>query len=100
MGGAFYIGAEQVTPAAFFRHTKKYQGAPIRRARGPAGRKRALIASQPRTGCEHEYGYHEDWGGDPGVINGTFTICWLECDHCGAQRPASYEDRPCYDDYY
>lgn len=59
--------------------------------RGASGRKRALDRRQDWRGCEHEFEYREDWEGDPGVINGTNTLRWLECN-CGATRPASYED--------
>lgn len=48
---------------------------------------------------EHEWTYKEDWEGDPEVIGGTHTLCWLECENCGAQKEASYEDRSSYDDY-
>lgn len=53
-----------------------------------------------QTPCEdHDWEYKEDWYGDPGVINGTCTICWLECANCGEQKAATESDRPDYSDY-
>jgi len=34
---------------------------------------------------EHEWEHYEDSDGDPGVINGTRSWCYLECAKCGKQ---------------
>lgn len=72
---------------------------PLPKNAGLRQRKRALDGRRALKGCEHEFEYREDWEGDPGVINGTHTLCWLECIHCGSERPASLDDAPCYDDW-
>lgn len=72
----------------------------IQRLRGARGRKRALDWRRPLRGCDHEWEYGEDTIGDFGVINGTYTECWIECQHCGERRAASYEDRPGDDSDY
>lgn len=95
----FSIAGRQATRAQFNRATGRHRGRPLQRKPGARGRKRAILAAYPLRGCEHDFSYHEDWEGDPGVINGTSTICWLECDHCGATRPATREDAPAYDDW-
>lgn len=67
-------------------------------ARGARGRKRAIFrAFSMPNGCEHDWEYKEDWEGDPGVINGTRTISWLECCNCHREKPAGEHDRPDYD---
>jgi hypothetical protein len=71
----------------------------LRRLRGARGRKRAVLAAFPLRGCEHEYSYHEDTIGADDVINGTYTECWLECDHCGARQAADWRDAPYDDDW-
>jgi hypothetical protein len=48
---------------------------------------------------DHDFEYKQDTIGDYGVVNGTYTECWLECCNCGEQEPATYADAPCYDDY-
>lgn len=80
---------------------QRHRSSPIARSRTARGRKAAVLARRPLIGCWHDWAYREDWIGDPGVINGTATICWLECEMCGAEKPARYEDRPSddYDDY-
>lgn len=72
---------------------------PVPKGASHRRRKQALDGRRALKGCEHDFEYREDWEGDPGVINGTHTICWLECMHCGTERPGSYEDAPSYDDY-
>lgn len=72
----------------------------VARAAGMRGRKRALDARRALTGCDHEFEYREDTIGADDVINGTYTDCWLECLHCGAQRGASSEDAPDYGEGY
>ena len=93
-----FIG-KVVTRAQFKRATNHHRGGPLQRLRGARGRKRAVMAAFPLRGCEHDFTYREDWYGDPGVINGTCTERWLECECCGATRPATYEDAPSYDDF-
>lgn len=41
---------------------------------------------------DHDWKITSDWGGDPGVINGTFDICYAECIHCGMIRPVDYAE--------
>lgn len=36
--------------------------------------------------CEHEWTEHSDGFGDPEVVNGTGTIVWRQCDHCGKRE--------------
>ncbi|MDE2103361.1 MAG: hypothetical protein KGL39_39335 [Patescibacteria group bacterium] len=48
---------------------------------------------------EHDWEYHEDIIGDPGVINGTYTERWMECSICGAAKEATWRDIPSFDDY-
>lgn len=67
---------------------------------GARGRKDALLKRRVYRPCEHEWEYREDTIGDYGVINGTYTECYLECISCGALKAASYEDRPDYDYFY
>jgi hypothetical protein len=95
----FSIAGKPATRAQFKRATSRHRGAPLKRHRGARGRKRAILEAVPLRGCWHEFSYREDWEGDPGVIGGTRSLCWLECDCCGEQRSASHEDRPSYDDY-
>ena len=49
--------------------------------------------------CDHDWTLRVDESGDPGVVNGTYTEYWLECEICGAQRAAESEDLYGYDDY-
>lgn len=44
--------------------------------------------------CDHEWEYHEDWAGDPSVINGTYTIRWMQCSVCKKTREATIDDIP------
>jgi hypothetical protein len=86
--------------AAWQRAFKDQLGEPKTRvaaARGARGRKRASDRRRPLRGCFHEFSYHEDTIGD-GFY--TATERWLECDHCGEKRAATYKDIPSYDDYY
>lgn len=96
----YWIGPREVTRAQFYAHTGRYRSAPLARGRTARARKASVLASRPLAACWHDYSYREDWIGDAGVINGTMTIRWLECEHCGAKKEASYEDRPSYDDWY
>lgn len=98
-GSTFWIEGKQVTAAAFFRHANKYKSSPVPRVRSARRRKLALISSRPLVPCEHDYVYHEDTIGDYGVVNGTYTERWLQCEYCDKTLPATYEDAPSYDDY-
>lgn len=98
--GGYMVGRRRVTRAQFKRAINHQRNGALARSRTVRGRKRAVLNAFPLQGCEHEYSYREDMIGDCGVINGTYTECWLECDHCGARKAASYEDRPTYDDEY
>ncbi|KAF1306985.1 hypothetical protein BLX42_22400 [Pseudomonas sp. SG-MS2] len=35
---------------------------------------------------DHDWKYVSDWGGDPGVIGGTFDCSYLECRVCGEEK--------------
>lgn len=98
--GAYMVGRQRVTRAEFKRAINHQRSGALRRIRGARGRKRSILTAFPLEACEHEFSYQEDTVGDYGVINGTYTERWLECDHCGTKRPASYEDQPSYDDYH
>lgn len=48
---------------------------------------------------DHDWKLVSDWGGDPGVINGTFDCSYLECRVCGEENhshpsPCSYAYEP------
>ena len=73
-----------------------HDSCPIARARGARGRKAAVLARRPLIGCDHEFEYHEDTQGDYVY---TQTVRWLECSLCGAERSATWEDAPTFDDY-
>lgn len=75
----------------------EHRGAGIARKRTARGRKAAVLGRRPLVGCDHEFSYREDTIGD-GLY--TATERWLECDHCGAHRSATWEDAPSYDDYF
>lgn len=98
--GAYMVGRRLVTRAQFKRAINHQRNGALRRSSTVRGRKQAILHAFPLTACDHDFSYQEDTIGDYGVINGTYTERWLECDHCGAKKPASYEDRPTYDDYY
>jgi hypothetical protein len=96
---SYRIGRREVTRSEYKRHTKHQRNGALARGRGVRARKTAILWAFPLTGCEHEYSYHEDVIGDYGVINGTYTERWLECDNCGDRKAASHDDAPSYDDY-
>lgn len=97
--GGYMVGRRRVTRAQFKRAINHQRNGALSRSRSVRGRKRAVLSAFPLRGCDHEYSYREDVIGDYGVINGTYTECWLECDYCGARKHAADEDRPVYDDY-
>lgn len=80
-----------------YPHLIEHRSAGLARKRTARGRKAAVLASRPLVGCDHEFSYREDTIGD-GFY--TATERWLECDHCGAHRSATWEDAPSYDDYF
>jgi hypothetical protein len=45
---------------------------------------------------DHDWRYHSDWGGDPGVINGTFDCSYWRCEQCDETKGGG---PPEYDDY-
>lgn len=100
--GPWQIDDRNVSPAEFRRAwlaqfgDRQHRGAPITRRRGARGRKAAVLARRPLIGCDHEFVFHQDVQGDYVY---TQTIQWLECANCGAERSASWEDAPSYDDY-
>lgn len=100
---AFWVNDRPATRAQYRRALSIIQPTghrwPVLKGASPRRRKRALDGRRALKGCEHDFEYREDWEGDPGVINGTHTLCWLECMHCGTERPADYDDRPSYEDY-
>lgn len=81
---------------AMYGHLIENRSAAVRRARTARGRKAAVLASRTLIGCDHEFSYHEDTIGD-GFY--TATERWLECDRCGATKPASWEDAPTDEDF-
>lgn len=97
--GGYMVGRRRVTRAQFKRAINHQRNGALQRSRTVRGRKRAILHAFPLQGCDHEFSYREDWSGDPGVINGTFTISWVECEFCGAKREARDEDIPTYDDF-
>lgn len=80
---------------AQFGH-REHRGAPIARSRSVRARKAAVLARRPLIGCDHEFEFHQDVQGDYVY---TQTIQWLQCANCGAERSATWEDAPSYDDY-
>lgn len=52
----------------------------------------------PSGEFEHDFEFVTTWHGDPGVVNGTQTVCCLRCLVCGAEEPATSADMP--GDYY
>lgn len=102
-GDQHWINNRPATQAQHRRALQRIQPTGTRwalaRGAGARRRKQALDGRRALRGCDHDFEYREDWEGDPGVINGTHTLCWLECMHCGAERSASYDDGPSYDDY-
>lgn len=102
-GDLLVVNGRSSTMAQYRRALERQQPPeprwPLPLAAGGRGRKRAVDGRRALRGCDHDFEYREDWEGDPGVINGTHTLCWLECMHCGEERSASYDDRPSHDDY-
>jgi hypothetical protein len=47
---------------------------------------------------DHDWVFKQDVIGDYGVVNGTQTICWMECENCGEEKEADYSDYPSSDD--
>lgn len=46
----------------------------------------------------HDWKFHPDWYGDPGVINGTADCSYWRCEVCGEEN---YEmEPPSYDEDY
>lgn len=43
---------------------------------------------------EHEWSYHSDWEGDPGVINGTHTFYFKRCTVCDEEEGCDRSDIP------
>lgn len=41
---------------------------------------------------DHDWQLVRDWAGDPGVINGTYDIVYMQCTQCGKERDATYDD--------
>lgn len=44
---------------------------------------------------DHDWEWHSDWSGDPGVVNGTYDCGYWECSVCGYQDPD--KEPPQYD---
>lgn len=81
--GRFWIGEKQVTESQFKKFTRKYNSRPLKRGLSVRSRKRAILAAREWVPCFHDFEFRSDWEGDPGVVNGTHTVMWLECA-CGA----------------
>lgn len=94
VGRVAFRAAHRANYARFPRLS--HVGAPIAKARTARGRKAAVLARRPLFGCDHEFEYHQDTQGDYVY---TQTIHWLKCANCGAERSASWEDAPTYEDY-
>jgi hypothetical protein len=103
--GPFKVGNQRVSRREYARRWRIAFGAAwgdldkqgaMPASRSARARKRALDARRPLRGCDHEFTYREDTIGD-GLY--TATERWLECEHCGETRPATYEDIPS-DDYW
>lgn len=99
--GPWQIDGRDVSPGEYrrawhaqFGH-RDHQGKPLARGRSVRARKVAVMASRPLIGCYHEFEFHQDVQGDY-VYTQTFQ--WLECANCGAERSATWEDEPSYDD--
>lgn len=47
----------------------------------------------------HDWEFHSDWYGDPGVVNGTCTFYFFRCRVCEAEKEADASDAPTFEDY-